>query len=97
MPDVRKPLDPLTNMWRKPRSARVQLLEPFVDRNVRIERWYGRTPDSGDQQYKGTVVAIATSTIGSSADLLILKTVNGTVWAISIAQIAYIELLPAVK
>ncbi len=97
MPDTRKPTDPLTNMWRRPRSARVQLLEPFVDRNVRIERWYGRTPDSGDQQYRGTVVAVATSTVKSAADFLILKSVEGNVWAISIAQVAYIELLPAVK
>jgi hypothetical protein len=92
----RQPLDPITNLWRKTSARRRQLLEPFLDKHVKVERWFGRTPDSGDQLYRGTVVAVALSTTGTTADFLILKTVEGNVWAISVAQIAYLELIPKV-
>jgi len=89
----REPLDPITvHLWRYPRPERHRLLDPFIDHQVKIERWWGRVAANGDQIYRGTLLAVATSTTGSTADFAILKTVDGTVWAISTAQIAFIEL-----
>jgi len=97
-PAPRGPLDPITrHLWRAKRPERVRLLTPFVDHEVKLERWFGRVAANGDQTYRGTVLAIATTTIGSAADLVILKTVDGTVWAISTAQVAYIELVTPPK
>ena len=85
-------LDPITQpLWRLKRPDRVRIMTPFIDRQVKLERWYSRVASGGDRTYTGTLIAIATTTIGSAADLLILKTVDGNVWAISTAQIAYVE------
>lgn len=92
--ETRGPLDPITkHLWRFKRPERVRLLTPFVDHQVKLERWFGRVAANGDQVYTGTILAIARTTIGSAADLVILKTVDGTTWAISTAQVAYIELV----
>lgn len=92
-PTNREPTDPITvHLWRYPRPTRVALLMPFVDRQVRLERWYGRVAANGDETYLGTILAVATTTIGSAADLVILKTTAGQVWAISTAQVAHLEL-----
>lgn len=88
----RGPLDPITRpLWRMRRPDRCRIMEPFIDRQIQIERWYGRVASGGDVTYKGTLLAIASTTTGSNADLLILKTVDGTVWAISTAQVAYVQ------
>lgn len=90
--DTRGPLDPITRpLWRMRRPDRCRIMEPFLDRQIKIERWYGRVAGGGDITYRGTLVAIATTTIGSAADLLILKTTDGNVWAISTAQVAYVQ------
>jgi len=87
-------LDPITKpLWRYPRAERTRLMEPFVGEQIRIDRWFGRVAAIGDQQYEGTLLAVATTTTGSNADLLILKTTAGTVWALSTAQVYYVELL----
>lgn len=94
----RNPTDPITkHLWRFKRSERAGLLVPFVGQPVKIERWWGRVAANGDTQYKGDLLAVATTTTGSTADFAIVKTVDGTVWAISTAQIAYIELDKPVK
>lgn len=86
-------LDPITRpLWRMPRGARVQILTPFLDKVVELERWYTRVASGGDHRYRGTLLAVATSTIGSAADLAIIQTVEGSTWAISTAQIAYLKL-----
>lgn len=93
-PAPRGPTDPITRpLWRMPRADRVRIMTPFIDRQIKLERWLTRVAAGGDQLYKGTLVAIATTTIGSAADLLIIKTVEGNVWAISTAQVAYVELI----
>jgi hypothetical protein len=94
----RGPTDPITkHLWRFKRPERSAILMPFVGQEVKIERWYGRVAANGDETYHGTLVAIATTTTGSTADFVILKTVAGQVWAISTAQVAYIELGQPVK
>jgi hypothetical protein len=94
----RGPLDPIERpLWRLKRPARRELLAPFIDQQVRLDRWSGRIAALGDQEYRGTLLAVATTTIGSASDLAIIKTVDGTVWAISTAQIAYLELLAPPK
>jgi hypothetical protein len=90
----RGPLDPIVKpLWRLSRADRNRILEPFTGQMVRLERWMMRIASGGDQQYKGELLAVATSTIGSAADLVIIKTVEGNIWAISTAQVAYLELL----
>lgn len=94
-PAPRGPLDPITRpLWRMPRPNRIRIMEPFIDQDIQLERWYSRVAAGGDITYKGTLVAIATSTIGSAADLLIIKTIEGNVWAVSTAQVAHVMLLP---
>jgi len=91
--ETRGPTDPITkHLWRFKRPQRSALVLPFVGHEVKVERWYGRVAANGDETYHGTVLAVATTTTGTTADFLILKTVAGQVWAISTAQIAYIEL-----
>jgi len=91
--ETRGPTDPITkHLWRFKRPARTALLVPFIGHEVKIERWYGRVAANGDETYHGTLVAVATTTTGTTADFAILKTVAGQVWAISTAQIAYIEM-----
>lgn len=92
-PTDRAPTDPLTvHLWRYLRPVRVALLLPFVGHRVKLERWFGRIAANGDQTYHGDLLAVAQTTIGSAADLVILKETGGDVWAISTAQIAYLEL-----
>lgn len=87
------PHKPIERLWRvRSKGERHRLVMPFVGQQVRIDRWFTRVAAQGDHQYEGTLLAIATSTIGSAADLLILQTIDGTVWAISTAQVAYLEL-----
>jgi len=86
-PPITKPL------WRSKPVTRWQAIQPFVGRRVRLDRWGGRVAAHGDWQYTGLVIATAISTIGSSADLLILRSDGGTTWAISLAQIAFMEAL----
>lgn len=89
----RRPLDPITRpLWRLKRRERAETLEPFIGKAVELERWYTRVASGGDHRYKGTLLAVAITTIGSAADLAIIQTVEGTVWAISTAQIAYLKL-----
>lgn len=89
----RGPLDPITRpLWRLKRTERRAVLEPFYDRVVHLERWYMRVASGGDRTYRGVLLTVATSTIGSAADLAIIQTVDGTTWAISTAQIAYLRL-----
>jgi hypothetical protein len=89
----RGPTDPITkHLWRFKRPQRSALLMPFVGYEVKIERWYGRVAANGDETYRGTLMAVATTTTGTTADFAILQTVAGQVWAISTAQIAYIEM-----
>ena len=84
---------PITKpLWRYKPSERRGALYPFVGLQVRLDRWYGRVADGGDEQYTGTLVAIAVNTAGS-ADLAILDNNRGTTWAISFAQIYYLEAL----
>lgn len=86
-------LDPIVRpLWRLPRRERREILEPFIDKVVELERWYTRVASGGDARYKGVLVTVAQSTIGSAADLAIVQTVEGTTWAISTAQIAYLKL-----
>lgn len=90
----REPLDPITkHLWRFRRPERTALILPFVGHEVKLERWYGRVAALGDEVYTGTILAVATTTIGSAADLVILKTTAGQVWAISTAQVAYLALV----
>lgn len=89
----RGPTDPITRpLWRYSRADRARLLAPFIGRTIHLDRWYMRVARQGDRQYRGTLLAVATTTIGSAADLIILQTVDGTVWAISTAQVAYLKL-----
>lgn len=89
----RGPTDPITkHLWRFKQPQRTAILMPFVGQEVKIERWYGRVAANGDETYHGTLLAVATTTTGTTADFAILKTVAGQVWAISTAQIAHIEL-----
>lgn len=95
-PAPRGPLDPITRpLWRLKRAERIKVLEPFYDKVVVLERWYTRVASGGDQRYKGVLLTVATSTIGSAADLAIIQTVEGNTWAISTAQIAYLALAGA--
>lgn len=97
---TRGPLDPVEKpLWRLARPARVQTAMPFVGHEIVLERWYGRVAANGECTYKGTLLAIATTTTGTTADMLIIKTVEGNVWAVSTAQVARIELAspPPVK
>jgi hypothetical protein len=89
------PVEPevVEKLWKLKTGARKAAARPFIGHRVALWRWYGRVAANGDQQYVGRVVAIATSTIGSSADLLILHTDEGNTWAISLAQIARLEAL----
>lgn len=92
-PADRGELDPITtHLWRYKRPVRRTLLLPFEGRRVKLERWFGRVAANGDQTYRGTLLAVAETTIGSAADLVILRETDGTTWAISTAQVAYIEL-----
>lgn len=92
-PPERGPLDPIARpLWRYKRAERRKLTTPFIGKDIKIERWLGRVASHGDKTYTGTLLAIATTTIGSASNLLILQTVDGTVWAISDAQVAYLEL-----
>lgn len=93
-PAPRGELDPIEQpLWRLKRPARVSIMMPFVDREILLERWYGRVASLGDVTYKGTLLAIATTTTGTTADMLILKTVDGNTWAVSTAQVARVQLL----
>jgi len=93
LPAKRGPLDPITRpLWRLKRPERVKILEPFYGMDVQLDRWYQRVASSGDRTYVGTLLTVATTTIGSAADLVILKTTDGNTWAISTAQIAYLKL-----
>jgi len=65
----------------------------LVDREILLERWFGRVAALGDRTYKGTLLAIASTTTGTTADMLVVKTVEGNVWAISTAQVARVQLL----
>lgn len=92
-PADRKPLDPIdTHLWRYKRPVRRALLLPFEGHQVKLERWFGRIAAMGDRTYRGTLLAVAETTIGSSADLVILRETDGTTWAVSTAQVAYLEL-----
>lgn len=94
-PAPRGPLDPITRpLWRMKRPDRVRIMTPFIGHEITLERWFSRVAAGGDQVYKGTLLAIATTTIGSAADLLIVNTVDGNVWAISTAQVAHAMLTP---
>lgn len=97
MTSVRDPLDPITRpLWRYSRADRRRLLDPFIDKHVRLERWPLRaSSDPNVREYRGTLMAVATTTTGSNADLLILKTIEGNVWAISTAQVAFLDLIRA--
>lgn len=91
---TRAPLDPIEKpLWRLPRPARVEICMPFVGREIVLERWYGRVASHGDVTYKGTLLAIATTTTGTTADMLIIQTVEGNVWAVSTAQVARVALV----
>lgn len=88
---TRQPLDPIEKpLWRLRRPDRIRQLMPFIGHEITVDRWFGRVAHMGDQTYKGTLLAVATTTTGSTADFLILKTVDGTVWAISTAQVYYL-------
>lgn len=88
-------LVPITRpLWRMTKPERKKALEPYIGRDVRVERWYTRVAAHGDITYTGTLVAVATSTIGSAADLLIVHTTDGNVWAVSAAQVAHVMLTP---
>jgi len=90
---ARGELDPIeTPLWRLKRPARKEVMRPFVGHRVVLERWFGRVAALGDQQYVGELLAVATTTTGSNSDLLVLRTDNGTVWALSTAQIARVQL-----
>lgn len=81
-------------LWRLKRAERKDAARAFVGHRVRLERWYGRVAADGDETYRGRLVAVATTTVGTSADLAILETdEGGTVWAISLAQVARLEAL----
>lgn len=89
-PAPRGKLDPITvPIWRLPRAARREILEPFVGELVIAEVWPLRIASGGDRQYKGTLVTVALSTTGTTADFAIISTLDGNVWALSTAQIAY--------
>lgn len=95
MTETPRPVLPaLERLWRLSRPERKKVLEPYIGHQVRIERWYTRVAAQGDITYTGTLVAVATSTIGSAADLLIVQTTAGNVWAISAAQVACLEIPP---
>lgn len=87
-------LAPVEKLWRLKGHQRREAVRPFIGQSVIIDRWAGRVADLGDQQYKGTLVTVAISTVGTAADFLILQTVDGTVWAISAAQVAYLQVAP---
>jgi alpha-beta hydrolase superfamily lysophospholipase len=88
----RQPLDPITkHLWRFQRGERNRLLTPFIGEQVTLWRWYGRVASGGDETYKGEFVALATSTVKSAADFVILRTTDGTTWALSTAQVAEIS------
>lgn len=88
----RRPLDPIVKpLWRLKRTDRLRLLDPFIGEQIRVDRWYGRVASAGDQQYTGTLLAVAWTTTGSTADFLILKETGGTVYAISTAQVYFLE------
>lgn len=87
----RPALPALEKLWRLSRPERKTVLAPYIGHQVRIERWYTRVAAQGDITYTGTLVAVATSTVGR-ADLLIVQTTAGNVWAISAAQVAYLEI-----
>lgn len=90
---TRGPLDPIEKpLWRLARPARCAIMMPFIDHEIVLERWYGRVASHGDVTYKGTLLAIATTTTGTTADMLIIKTVDGNTWAISTAQVARVAL-----
>jgi hypothetical protein len=92
-PPARQPLDPIEKpIWRLARSERRAILEPFIGEWVVLERWASRVASGGDRTYRGTLVAVAQSTILSAADFAILQTVEGVTWAISTAQIAHLRL-----
>ena len=94
---TRGPLDPIEKpLWRLARPARVEIMMPFIDREILLERWYGRVASHGDVTYKGTLLAIATTTTGTTSDMLVIKTVDGNTWAISTAQVARVALVPPV-
>lgn len=86
-----QPLPALAKLWRLSRPERKAALAPYIGRRVRVERWYTRVAAQGDRTYLGELIAVATSTIGSAADLAIIHSTDGNVWAISTAQIAYLE------
>lgn len=91
---TRGPLDPIEKpLWRLRRPERVSIMMPFVDEQILLERWYGRVASHGDVTYKGTLLAIATTTTATTADMLIIKTVEGNVWAVSTAQVARVQLV----
>lgn len=88
----RGPLDPIVKpLWRLKRTDRLRLLDPFIGEQIRVDRWFGRVASHGDRQYTGTLIAVAHTTTGSTADFLILKETGGTVWAISTAQVYFLE------
>lgn len=90
---TRQPLDAIEKpLWRLKRPARVEIIMPFVGEQILLERWYGRVAAQGDVTYKGTLLAIATTTTGTTADMLIIQTVEGNVWAVSTAQVARVAL-----
>lgn len=91
-PAQRKPLDPITtHLWRLSHGERRRILQPFVGHWVKLEVWRGRVAALGDKQYRGELVSVAESTVGPTA-LAVVRTIDGTDWAVSTAQIAYLEL-----
>jgi hypothetical protein len=87
------PLAPISRpLWRMDRGDRIRRLTPFIGHQVMVERWPLRVASRGEQTYGGSLIAIARTTIGSAADLLILRTPGGTNWAISTAQVAHLRL-----
>lgn len=89
-----QPVDPLADitrpLWRLSRADRNRRLMPFVGHSVKLERWLTRVASGGDDQYEGTLLAVATATTKSTADFAIIQSTAGNVWAISTAQIAYL-------
>lgn len=90
--DPSKP-EPVKTLWRLKPIERRAAVRPFIGHQVRLERWYGRVAANGDITYTGKILAVAITTIGTAADIAILETDEGTCWAISLAQVAHLEVL----